>query len=260
MIKIFRKIHYGVIEKNASDPQTGNTGKYLKYAIGEVVLVVIGILIALNLNNWNASQKKSNQEIAILKSLQDDLLLAKRQIITKISHEQEIKSSLLFLLNFDTKNTELKRRTNLDSIFYIGLWNMSMDIPVISTFSNLKNTGEISLINNKDLRKKFTSLEVSLGKLKERTTDRVSVHQIRIDNIAENDVNFVILANQSIPKLNIKDEIPNDYCLILNNPRIRNLLTIKLSITGGLIVDNTDLSAKINDLMTEIELELSMLK
>ena len=51
MIKFFRKIRYNLMEKN-------KTGKYLKYAIGEIVLVVIGILIALSINNWNESRKE----------------------------------------------------------------------------------------------------------------------------------------------------------------------------------------------------------
>jgi|TARA_R110000737_G_C14509985_1_gene473452 hypothetical protein len=46
MIKFFRKIRQNLVSK-------GNTGKYLKYAIGEIILVVIGILIALSINNWN---------------------------------------------------------------------------------------------------------------------------------------------------------------------------------------------------------------
>ena len=46
MINFFRKIRYNLIEQN-------KTGKYLKYAIGEIVLVAIGILIALSINNWN---------------------------------------------------------------------------------------------------------------------------------------------------------------------------------------------------------------
>jgi hypothetical protein len=45
------------MEKNQPGGRVGKTGKYLKYAIGEIVLVVIGILIALSLNNWNESQK-----------------------------------------------------------------------------------------------------------------------------------------------------------------------------------------------------------
>ena len=51
MIKLFRKIRQDLLSK-------GKTGKYLKYAIGEIILVVIGILIALQINNWNEINKK----------------------------------------------------------------------------------------------------------------------------------------------------------------------------------------------------------
>ena len=54
MIKFFRKIRQDLLKKN-------KTGKYLKYAIGEIVLVVIGILIALSINNWNENKKNINQ-------------------------------------------------------------------------------------------------------------------------------------------------------------------------------------------------------
>ena len=50
MIKFFRNIRQILIMEN-------NTSKYLKYAIGEIVLVVIGILIALQINNWNVDGK-----------------------------------------------------------------------------------------------------------------------------------------------------------------------------------------------------------
>jgi len=50
MIKFFRKIRQNLLSE-------GKTGKYLKYAIGEIVLVVIGILIALSINNWNENRK-----------------------------------------------------------------------------------------------------------------------------------------------------------------------------------------------------------
>ena len=54
MIKFFRKIRQDLLSK-------GKTGKYLKYAIGEIILVVIGILIALQINNWNEDRKSDNK-------------------------------------------------------------------------------------------------------------------------------------------------------------------------------------------------------
>ncbi len=66
MIKFFRHIRQSFLEQN-------KTGKYLKYAIGEIVLVVIGILIALQINIWNEQRKTEGKIKAILKEVQKDL-------------------------------------------------------------------------------------------------------------------------------------------------------------------------------------------
>ncbi|TXE18786.1 hypothetical protein ES692_04865 [Psychroserpens burtonensis] len=66
MIKFFRKIRYNLMA-------TGKTSKYFKYAIGEIILVVIGILIALSINNWNEHQKAKTNEVELLKSLEKEL-------------------------------------------------------------------------------------------------------------------------------------------------------------------------------------------
>ena len=58
MIKFFRKIRQNLLMEN-------KTGKYFKYAIGEIILVVIGILIALQINNWNENSKRKSKEIKI---------------------------------------------------------------------------------------------------------------------------------------------------------------------------------------------------
>ena len=63
------------MEKNKTSPNdsVGRAGRYLKYAIGEIVLVVIGILIALQINNWNEQRKSKAQEVNILTKLNADL-------------------------------------------------------------------------------------------------------------------------------------------------------------------------------------------
>ena len=77
MIQIFRKLRYGLMETN-------QTGKYLKYAFGEILLVVIGILIALQINNWNEDRKAHKMAKAnylnLLTSLQQDSIDAQRAL------------------------------------------------------------------------------------------------------------------------------------------------------------------------------------
>ena len=61
MIKFFRHLRQNRIMEN-------KTSKYFKYAIGEIVLVVIGILIALQINNWNTNRINSNRETNYIKT------------------------------------------------------------------------------------------------------------------------------------------------------------------------------------------------
>ena len=86
MIKFFRHIRKNLLVEN-------KTSKYFKYAIGEIILVVIGILIALQINNWNESRKSNQLEQALyLKylpilfcSIRDFLIYRKNLIIGRIN-------------------------------------------------------------------------------------------------------------------------------------------------------------------------------
>ncbi len=66
MIKFFRKIRYDLMEKN-------KTGKYFKYAIGEIILVMVGILLALQVNNWNKNRQDRVSEQKYVNDLIQDL-------------------------------------------------------------------------------------------------------------------------------------------------------------------------------------------
>ena len=60
--------------------EQNKTGKYLKYAIGEIVLVVIGILIALSINNWNESQKSEKAEMRYYNQMLAELIADKNEV------------------------------------------------------------------------------------------------------------------------------------------------------------------------------------
>ena len=88
MIKFFRKIRQNLLMEN-------KTGKYFKYAVGEILLVVIGILIALQLNNWNEKRKTKIVEIEIYKEIKVDLEAVLRDWKFGIkSHSEDLENTI----------------------------------------------------------------------------------------------------------------------------------------------------------------------
>ena len=86
--------------------EKNKTGKYLKYAIGEIILVVIGILIALQINNWNEYRKDRNREQAILKNLQIDFQ-------TNIKNVNDASSNFMVAYEASAKLLEIIRADDI---------------------------------------------------------------------------------------------------------------------------------------------------
>lgn len=86
--------------ENKTDRPAYRTGRYLKYAIGEIILVVIGILIALQVNNWNNLKQERKAELAILKEIYSNLK-EDGEIVQEISKKrQQAEAAILRLLNY----------------------------------------------------------------------------------------------------------------------------------------------------------------
>ena len=145
MIKFFRKIRYDLIEKN-------KTGKYFKCAIGEIILVVIGILIALQINNWNEQRKERIQEKIFLKRFEVELNTNLENILTAISLNKNRIHRAEFLLRTIDKP---QLAADSSSYFMISIEHAGYtNIPLISdnAFEELKSSGNLSLISNEVLR------------------------------------------------------------------------------------------------------------
>ncbi len=250
MIKLFRKIRQNLLNE-------GKTTKYFKYAIGEIILVVIGILIALQINNWNETRKDEIEEKAILKSLVENLNIAKKQSELLILEEEHLKLGLISILGINKiqhKNATLKIS---DSLFKSAVWDLQSDQPTFNAYNNLKNTNKLSLIKDKSINEKFTDLDFNLNKLNDILEDRLQVHQIRIDDILENDVNFIPLVKYNIADINIENELPNTYKEIVEDKRIRNLLGMKLSFTQDVINRRKNVDQAIKELLSLITFKLN---
>jgi hypothetical protein len=228
MLKLFRNIRKNLLNE-------GKTSKYFKYAIGEIFLVVIGILIALQINTWNENRKANIEETAILENLYENLLLARQQSNTLITEEITLKNLLIQVLDVGSSTIDMTKPAISNTMFKNAVWDLQNDMPIMNTYTNLKNTDKLSLISDKKINEKFSDLDFQFRRVQDILDDRLSVHQVRIDNILENDVNFIPLVKSNVPELNIENEIVTDYEEQLRNKRIRNLIGIKLTMTQDVI-------------------------
>lgn len=109
MIKFFRHIRESLIMEN-------KTSKYLKYAIGEILLVVIGILIALQINNWNEQRQKNKSLKNIYAIIADDLKNDASEVKTFLSFMELRKSNFESILADSLTIQEIKDNEIIQSI------------------------------------------------------------------------------------------------------------------------------------------------
>jgi hypothetical protein len=155
MIKFFRKIRQNLLIENKTtspDAASAKAGKYFKYAIGEVLLVVIGILIALQIGNLNEERKKDKKGIIHEKALKIDLLDDLKSLkldFEYIKKELKINNSYAERLSNETSN--LDTLVKIVRYEYVGALNYLNELSK-TTFNSLESTGEIALLE-KDLAK-----------------------------------------------------------------------------------------------------------
>ncbi len=155
MIKFFRKIRQNLLSQ-------GKTGKYFKYAIGEIFLVVIGILIALQINNLNDQRKARAVTHLYYKQLLEDFEIDKNYIEETSS---VIDSNLVryeaYEAIYDKKDLTLPEALEGLGIGFSVIKNI--DFPS-NTISTLQNTGDIKLIPSQ-IRNKLIDLQKRKDKL-----------------------------------------------------------------------------------------------
>ncbi|TXD54372.1 MULTISPECIES: DUF6090 family protein [unclassified Polaribacter] len=143
MFKFFRKIRFNLLLKN-------KTSKHFKYALGEIILVVIGVLIAFQINNWKESKNASKKELALLvnikSDLESDVSNLKRQHSSFV--QREANSELAIELSYKAKTV---KDINLVSDLTEPLWN-ALYINQ-NTYHEMINSGSMYSMKNKGLKK-----------------------------------------------------------------------------------------------------------
>ena len=154
MIKFFRKIRFDLMEKN-------KTGKSLKYAIGEIVLVVIGILIAISINNWNENRINDNIEKTYYQRFLDDVYLDEEILIQQIELTKNRLFSANTLLSYlQQENVNMKQIANAIRNS-VSRSDFKIE-PTKITYEDVKSSGNLNLIRDFVLKYKLDKYYANL--------------------------------------------------------------------------------------------------
>ncbi|MBC3847909.1 hypothetical protein H8K90_16050 [Winogradskyella echinorum] len=253
MIKFFRHIRKNLLSE-------GKTGKYFKYAIGEIVLVVIGILIALQINNFNNNRQEIKIEQEYLLSLQTEYETNLEKINLSLQKNKERVNAVEDMLTlFDANVLDTTSDKAISDILYSVFSGDATFQPSKGVLTDVISSGNLNVIKNKKLRQRLASFESKLdflklmrtaikdlkNKLKNQLNNNGSIRKLLIDR-GRNFENKSISDSRNNRQIFSSIEFENnllDYYLTIsaaNGPRV----------FGGI-------KEQIEQILVEIDLEIN---
>ena len=197
MIKFFRQIRYQLMSEN-------KTGKYFKYAIGEILLVVIGILIALQINNWNIQSVNSKKEITYLEEIKENLKTDLKKIDSILIFNQTKHQTIIEILK-DFESPDGRNDAQILGPRFGMVGQYDKFTPNDLGFKNLISSENIGLIKNNELRKKI--LDYYNFDFKTGTQERIE--QVTRDFV-DHSVPIMTTSNRFMRFYNVQLDIQSD--------------------------------------------------
>lgn len=244
MIKFFRQIRQKLLSE-------GKTGRYLKYAIGEILLVVIGILIALQINTWNEERKNAISETSYLKrlsnDLQSDIVWLEGYIGER--YERKIKALKMGKQYYQgiykvTDTLDFLNELGYGSVFGNIIWSFNK-----TTYQQLVSTGDFEKIHKEALRLAVLDYYDLLNGTEESTINKQTGY-IKYTNARapfnEDNPEYISEFDQ---KFFIKD---------LKSEEFYELLNLELRLAYDMNRKKNNIVRKAEALLTRIEAELAL--
>lgn len=248
MITFFRKIRATLLAE-------GKTAKYLKYAIGEILLVVIGILIAVQINNWNETRKVDLREISFLINMSDEIKSDIKYFIKNdslyASYESDSEEAIDKLYQAKTINDIII----VDSLFNFKWRNLPVNR---RTYDEMISTGSFYTLKNKILRNKISdyyhyveSQQYYIEKINDQSQERIRNPELN---------SFHFLLNPNSIAHSDYNQIDTGWIGNVNSPTYLALIQFYITTQGT--VNRYRRSAykgildRSNELLNEIENEL----
>lgn len=242
MLFFLRKIRQKLLERN-------KVKQYLVYAIGEIFLVVIGILIALQVDNWNTKNQAAKEELKLLKEMRLNLANDLKDCYWNIKKQKELSVSNAAVL------IHLEERTAFHDSLKIHYGNLVYSTTQrrnMAAYDHLKAKG-IDLIQNDSLRRNITAVYSERYYYIER-------QELEYDNRYQ--------MNEVIPQLNAKVRLnensktglPINLKLLQEDEAFKGTLRMNIKIRQFMISRYTSLSTDLKNLITHLDTELEARK
>lgn len=189
MIKLFRKIKQKLIsEKKFS--------KYLIYAVGEIMLVVIGILIALQVNNWNEERKLNLESKDIYTALNSEFKNNRKVLNERIDYLEDANNNVAIILSYINEKEASFNSVNMDSIFVRSL-NYGNYNPANSSIQEIINSGKLNLIKDDVLKENLFNWLQLLKDTDEDFKNQDLQHQTQLIVYLSKNISFKNMAKYS---------------------------------------------------------------
>lgn len=159
MLRFFRQIRQGLLTHN-------KFSKYLLYAIGEIVLVVLGILIALQINTWNEDRKDRLTEKVIINNLHQEFSINLKTLDSTLALTGESKEADLQLMSLFGEPLLILEEVNTDSLIYYST-TFYRFVPTQNALMDLLQSGRLQLISNQSLKDALYNWTQVLGQVDE---------------------------------------------------------------------------------------------
>lgn len=225
--------------------ESNKTGRYFKYALGEIILVMIGILLALQINNWNETQKDNYLEQSFLKklksNLEDDITLFKEVNGNNGTYLKHLDSAKMIIENYKNFTTSDLQK-HLPFLMYYTRFNTNQ-----TAFNNLVSIGKLNIIQNDSLTERLLLYYRRINLLKESMAEGIDAYNRNFFGPALLSFDYL----NTPPNFKSKDlEAYVEEPVLINSIRVKSLMLNKLN------KDYTDQIEEAEDLIALIDTQL----
>ncbi|TFV93631.1 hypothetical protein E4S40_15420 [Algoriphagus kandeliae] len=218
MLRFLRTIRKKLVEQD-------KVRSYILYAIGEIALVMIGILLALQVNNWNEERKQKKQKAILLESLKTEFEENQNRLnilLDFIANREKYARTLLAMLEqLPSQVDSVETVFALERAGFVHYFN-----PTLPTYEEMKSSGTLSLIENKDLKRRMADYQTFLEysyRIEDGNKEPIQQYSERILKYMDPDFGDVnITDNESRKYASVKFDLE----AMSNDPEIQYLLKI----------------------------------